>query len=75
MPLDSNLPPSPSSFPHKVPEFCNALPLDCGPPYSYLSSSMVGEIGRNLLDSFLAYKAAKYCLDKAQNSGLLSRYD
>jgi hypothetical protein len=58
-----------------VPEFCSALPLNCGPPYGYLSSSMVGDIGRNLLDSYVAYTAAKYCLDKAQNSGLLSRYD
>ena len=58
-----------------VPEFCSSLPLDCGGPYGYLSSSMVTDIGRNLLDSYVAYVAAKYCLDKAQNSGLLSRYE
>ena len=58
-----------------VPDTCNALPLDCGPPLGYVSSSMVQEAGKNFIDSYVAYTAARYCLDKAFSSGLLSRFD
>jgi hypothetical protein len=58
-----------------VPDSCGALPLDCGPPYGYFSSSMLSEIGSNFFQSYLAYGSSKYCLDKAFSSGLLGRFD
>ena len=57
-----------------VPETCSSLPLDCGEPLHYLSMSMVKELLKSGVDSYVAYSAARYVLDKGFESNLISKF-
>jgi hypothetical protein len=57
-----------------VPDTCSSLPLDCGEPFHYVSTSMINEFLKSGLDSYIAYNAARYVLDKAFDSKLLRKF-
>ena len=57
-----------------VPNFCTPIPLNCGPPFGYLSESMILYGISNLLESFLAFGGAAFVLEKCFSLGIIKKF-
>jgi hypothetical protein len=53
---------------------CTTIPLDCGPPFHYLSWGMIQHGGLAFAYSFLAFTAAAYVMERAFDRGFISKF-
>lgn len=58
----------------KIPEYCTALPLQCGSPLGYLDWAILSQIAVNGIESAIIFGAAASAVDWAMEKKFLSKF-
>jgi hypothetical protein len=58
----------------QVPSYCTAIPLNCGPPLSYLDWNLLQQIFLSGAESVLLFGCTAWALDAAMEKGYISKF-